>query len=416
VADENPDPTPAATPAAATAPRAKRLRIAAAVLVVALLAVAAFVYTHWQRGPSDELVLYGNIDVREVDVAFNEGDRVVAMHVEEGDPVSKGQLLAELDDARLEHAMLEAKARVAAQQAVVARFEHGSRPEEIQRARADVAAAQASLKDARVTYERVKKLVAREAASKQQQDDARAAFLAARARLDAARENLRLAVEGPRTEDTEAARAELLAAANALELAQHRLDDTKLYAPADATVLTRILEPGAVVLPNTPAYTLALADPVWARVYLAEGDLGRVFPGMDAEITSDSFPDAPHAGWVGFISPTAEFTPKPVETPELRTSLVYRARVYVRNPDQTLRQGMPVTVRLRIDPDARPKAHAPAAASAPPSAGRDDAKPASPEAAAVGSADAATSGEAAPVTTPGATDTAASPPRTQEGR
>jgi HlyD family secretion protein len=342
-----------------SSPRVRRLCIAgAAGLAAALVGTVTWLAVR-EPATSTELVLFGNVDVREVDVAFNEGDRIVTMQVEEGDPVEAGQLLAEIDSSRLEHLVLEAEARVAAQRAVVARFEHGSRPEEIQRARAEVEAAQAELADAAVTHERFEKLGRGDAASQQRVDDARAAHLLAQARLKVAEENLRLAIEGPRAEDTEAARSELRAAENALELARHRLADTRLYAPADGTVLTRILEPGAVVLPNSPVYTLALADVVWVRAYLSEPDLGRVFPGMKAEITSDSFPDRTHEGWVGFISPTAEFTPKPVETPDLRTSLVYRTRIYVRNPDHTLRQGMPVTVRLSL---AQPP---PSAADAP---------------------------------------------------
>jgi HlyD family secretion protein len=327
----------------------RRWHLAAVVGLVALVSAGALWLFHPTGDTSNELLLYGNVEVREVDVAFNEGDRIVAMHVEEGDPVAAGQLLAELDDSRLEHVVFEAEAKVAAQRAVVARLEVGSRPEEIERARAEMAAAQAELADARVTHERLEKLARSDAASRQQLDDARAGHLAARARVGVARENLRLAVEGARSEDILAARAQLWADANALELARHRLADTKLFAPEAATVRVRIVEPGAVVLPNTPVYTLALADPVWVRAYLTETDLGRVFPGMKAEISGDSFPDRPHTGWVGFISPTAEFTPKPVETPDLRTSLVYRMRIYVHNPDHSLRQGMPVTVRLPLD-------------------------------------------------------------------
>lgn len=331
------------------APASRRRLLGAAAGVLLLLASGAVLVARWDRGDPSELTLYGNIEVREVDVAFNEGDRIIAMHVEEGDSVEAGQLLAEIDASRLEHAMLTTEAKVAAQRAVVARFERGSRPEEIKRARAEVAAAEAELADARATHERQKKLLQANAASQQIADDARAAHLGAQARLEVARENLRLAVEGPRSEDVDAARAQLRADENALELAQHRLADTKLYAPAAGTVLTRILEPGAVVLSNSPVYTLALLDPIWVRAYVSESDLGRVFPGMKAEIVNDSFPDRSHAGWVGFISPTAEFTPKPVETPDLRTSLVYRTRIYVRNPDRTLRQGMPVTVHLPLD-------------------------------------------------------------------
>jgi len=341
-------------------------RAAIAATTAAFLVAAGFSYFRWNAPPRDHITLYGNIDVRQVDVAFNEGDRVVQMLVEEGDPVERGQLLAELDGSRLEHAMLAAEARVAAQQAVVARFVHGSRPQEIERAHAEVRAAKADARDAKLTAVRVKKLVASRVASQQQYDDARAHQLSAEARLRAARENLSLAVQGPRSEDKQAAEAQLRADQNALELAEHRYADAKLYAPAAGTVLTRILEPGAVVLPNTPAYTLALSDPVWVRAYLSEPDLGRVFPDMKAVIHSDSFPGHHYEGWVGFISPTAEFTPKPVETPDLRTSLVYRIRVYVKNPDHTLRQGMPVTVELALD--QAPPAASPAAGSPEPAA------------------------------------------------
>ena len=339
------DSTPKESP---SSPKRKRILLLGGLIIVGAILTAVI----WARGRDDdsnEIVLYGNIDVREVDIAFNEADRIVAMHVDEGDAVEAGQLLAELDDSRLEHVVLEAEARVTAQRAVVARYVHGSRPEEIERARAEVAAAEADLSDARLSHQRQDRLAKADVSSQQRADDARAAFLAAEARLKVARENLRLAIEGPRTEDTEAARAQLLADENALELAKHRLADTKLYAPAEGIVLTRILEPGAVVLPNTPAYTLALTNPVWVRAYLSETDLGRVFSGMKAEIESDSFPDHTYHGWVGFISPTAEFTPKPVETPELRTSLVYRTRIFVHTPDHTLRQGMPVTVHLALD-------------------------------------------------------------------
>ncbi|MGD8824655.1 MAG: efflux RND transporter periplasmic adaptor subunit [Myxococcales bacterium] len=338
-------------------------RIAAAAFIL-LAVVGVLIYVRWGRTPSNQLVLYGNVDVREVDLAFNESDRIVRMHVEEGDPVEPGQLLAELDGARLEHAMLEAEARVAAQRAVVAELHHGSRPEEIQRARAEVAAAKARLRDARTTAGRFAQAIKTGAASKKDADDAAAALKMARAALDAAQQNLELALQGPRVEDIQAAEAQLRADENALELAQHRLADTKLYAPVEGVVLTRVVEPGAVVLPNSPVYTIALTNPVWVRTYASETILGRVYSGMKAEITTDSLPDRHYSGWVGFISPTAEFTPKPVETPELRTSLVYRLRVYVDNPDHTLLQGMPVTVAL-IEGERRQPAGAPARAVLP---------------------------------------------------
>jgi HlyD family secretion protein len=332
---------------AAKNPLPKR-RIAAAGLVT-LVAAGALIYMRWDHASSDELVLYGNIDVREVDLAFNESDRVARMLVEEGDAVVPGQLLAELDGAKLEHAMLQARARVAAQRSTLARLQHGSRPEEIQRARAEVASTKAEVRDARSNSARFAQAVKTGAASRKDTEDALTSLQTARARLDAAQQNLELAIQGPRTEDIHAAEAQLRADENALELAEHRLRNAKLYAPAAGIVLTRILEPGSVVLANSPVYTIALTDHVWVRTYVSETNLGRVYPGMKADITSDSFPNRHHSGWVGFISPTAEFTPKPVETPDLRTSLVYRLKVYVDNPDHTLRQGMPVTVALLED-------------------------------------------------------------------
>jgi membrane fusion protein YbhG len=168
---------------------------------------------------------------------------------------------------------------------------------------------------------------------------------------------LSLVVQGPRQEDIDKARADLRAAEGELALARRRLEDTNLFDKNKGWVLIRILEPGEVVLANSPAYTIAISDPVWVRTYVSEPDLGRIYPNMKAEVFTDSTPNRPYPGWVGFISPVAEFTPKTVQTPELRTSLVYRIRVYVNNPDNGLRQGMPVTVRLLTENDgeaARP--------------------------------------------------------------
>lgn len=336
-----------------------RRRLIGAALLLAALGAGAIA---WQRsrsgGEVTRLVLYGNVDVRDVDLAFDVSERIVAIHAEEGAQVEKGALLAELDDAVFRHAVAEAEARVAAQRATLARLQHGSRPEEIEAAEARLQEAKAHLRDAELTVRRIEKLARADASSKQEYDDAQAAYRAAKARVDAAQQALDLAIEGPRAEDIAAARAQLRAAESALALAKHRLEDTKLYAPDRGTILVRILEPGAVVLPSTPVFTLALADPVWVRAYLSERDLGRVRPGMKARITSDARPERPYEGWVGFISPTAEFTPKTVETPDLRTSLVYRVRIYARDPDGSLRQGMPVTAVVLLDEEETPAAGA----------------------------------------------------------
>ncbi len=328
----------------------RRKRIVVVLLIVLAGGVAGFLY--WKsHGPrSTRLVLYGNVDIRQVDLSFDNEGRIMQMLVEEGDRVEKGKLLARLDPLRFEDAVNAAQGQLAQQRQVVAKLESGSRPQEIEQAKADAAAAAATAHDAKLVARRKEKLVASDSTSREIYDNAHATALAAQERLRAAQQTLSLAVEGPRKEDIAAAKAQLQADEADLSLAQHRLRDTCLYAPAAGTVLTRILEPGAAVLPNTPAYTLALDDPVWVRTYVSESDLGRVFPDMQAEITTDSFPGRVYHGWVGFISPTAEFTPKTVEAPDVRSALVYRLRVYVKNPDRSLRQGMPATVSLELAP------------------------------------------------------------------
>jgi len=182
---------------------------------------------------------------------------------------------------------------------------------------------------------------------------AKATLDAARAALKAVQEALNLAVAGSRKEDVAAAKATLGAEQAALDLARRHLTDAGLYAPADGIIRNRILEPGDMASPQRPAYTLALNDPVWVRAYVSEPDLGKIWSGMTARVTTDSYPDKDYTGWVGYISPTAEFTPKAVETQQVRTSLVYQVRVYVHNPAGELRLGMPATVTIPLD-QARP--------------------------------------------------------------
>jgi HlyD family secretion protein len=257
--------------------------------------------------PSDqesELVLYGNVDIREVRLAFNGSEHVGEILVEEGDRVQPGQLVARLHTERL----------------VAAR----------DRARAELAAARAEAHAALLTEQRIRKLAKNKLASREEADEAQANSRMTAARVDAA--------------------------VAALAEAQQALSDAELYAPVGGIVRDRIVEPGDFVTPQTPVLLLALTDRVWVRTYLPEPYLGQVPPGARASITTDSFPGKTYEGWVGFISPTAEFTPKNVETPELRTRLVYQARIFACNPQLELRLGMPATVSIPLGQAATPPA------------------------------------------------------------
>jgi HlyD family secretion protein len=318
-----------------------------------IILVAGFGAYRWWLGRSaqtagDHLTLYGNVDIREAQLAFTESEHIDEILVQEGDRVQRGQVLARLHRTLLQAARDEASAQVAAQEQVLARLEAGSRPEEIAKARADFAAARAQAQTTHDTHERQRALLAKKLTSPEAVDVARGAADAAAAQAKAAEATLALALAGPRREDIAQARAELEARRAALALAEERLADSVLIAPAGGIVRDRLLEPGDFASPQKPVITLAMIDPVWVRTWLPEPELGRIAEGMRAEIRTDSYPDKAYPGWVGYISPTAEFTPKNVESPELRTRLVYQLRVFACNPGGELRLGMPVTVTIPL--------------------------------------------------------------------
>ncbi len=300
------------------------------------------------RQPEGQLQLYGNVDIRQVAVSFYDTGRIKDILVHEGDRVKAGQLLAELDPVRLQADLKQKEAELALQQQIVAKLKRGSRPEEIQEARDKVKSLQAQVDDARITYERLQRMYAKKSVARQQVDDAQARYLALKHQLQAAQQVLALAVKGPRIEDIAAAKAKLHAKEAAVALARKKLEDSKVYAATDGVIQDRIMEPGDMTFPNAPVLTLARTNPVWVRAYVPEPDLGRIWQGMTATISTDSFPGRKYRGWVGYISPTAEFTPKNVESPELRTRLVYQVRVYACDSRGELRLGMPATVTFDL--------------------------------------------------------------------
>jgi HlyD family secretion protein len=326
-------------------------------LMLVLIAAGATIwwYTHREQH-TDELLLYGNIDLRQVQLSFNSSERIIAVNVEEGIRVHKGQLLAKLDTSRLEPQVAQAEAQAAAQREVVARMHAGSRPEEKAQAHANVASAKADILNARLHYDRLKKLAVvtlpdksqARAVSKDDLDNAKMNLDVAEAKLTVAEKGRDLTLIGPRSEDIAEAEARLRANEAQLKYLKQLLADAQLFAPADAVVRTRLMEPGEISSPQKPVFSLAVVDKKWVRAYVSETKLSFVHHGMKASIVVDSFPDRRFEGWVGFISPVAEFTPKTVQTEELRTSLVYEVRVFVTDTKDELRLGMPATVHLPL--------------------------------------------------------------------
>jgi len=274
-----------------------RRRIALLLLTVALAAVlvvkggerlAAFTRTSF--------LVYGNVDIREVDLGFRVPGRIAAILKDEGDRVAAGEPVARLDRAPY----LAARDQAAAELEVRI----------------------ATLQTAETTFQRDKILVESHAVSRQEFENAM----------------------GARNEAT----ANVALAEARLAAARIDLDDTEILAPSDGLVTIRAREPGTVVAAGDILLTVSVDRPVWVRAYLAEPDLGRVYPGKPVVFFNDTSPRRLYHGQIGYVAPRAEFTPKPVETPELRTSLVYRIRIVVADPDPGLRQGMPVTVRIGL--------------------------------------------------------------------
>ncbi|MCJ2186297.1 efflux RND transporter periplasmic adaptor subunit [Novosphingobium beihaiensis] len=332
----------------------KKSVIGAALLAVLVGATAIWLVSRSGRD-ANTLVLQGNVDLRQVSLAFDGNGRIEALHAEEGDRVKAGALLAELDTQTLSLQAEQAKAKMAADRQTLLRMEHGSRPEEITQARDRLDAAEADAARAAADLSRLRQVAAStggKGVSAQEIDRAAAAAKASEAQAGQAGEALQLAIKGPRAEDIEAAKAQLKAAQAAFALYRHRIDQGELHAPEDAVVRSRLAEVGDMASPQRPVFELALTSPKWVRVYVNEADLGRVKPGMAAEVTTDTAPDKPVPGTVGYISSVAEFTPKAVETEDLRTALVYEVRVRVKDKDGALRLGQPVTVKLQTGPEA----------------------------------------------------------------
>ncbi len=327
-------------------------------IVILLLVAAAgigawFGYRHWeslQKAHQREyLELYGNVEIRRTNLGFRVSGRIDRIAFEEGDFVKQGEVIATLDRKPNEESLAVALAQRDRAAASLEMMENGSRPQEIRQARATLEEYRAGLRWQEAELERAKKLLPTKAMTQSEYDAILAQRDEAEAKVRRGSETLDLLEEGFRLEDIAIARAQLAEANANCDRAKTSLDDTTLLCPNDGVILTRVEEPGAVVQAGQNVVTLSLKNAVWVYVYVPEPQLGKVAPGMRAEIYTDANRDKPYPGQVGYISPEAEFTPKNVETPQLRTDLVYRIRVIADAPDDGLRQGMPVTVKLYFD-------------------------------------------------------------------
>lgn len=344
------------------------------ILLVAVLGGGGWFFYQKYSSKEDPLVLHGNVDIRGVDLGFRVSGRIAEILKDEGDVVKEGELLARIDCEPYQREADQAKAtlvqaKAAAQQAKASLAQakadadlkrSGYRKEEIEQARASLAQTKVTMENAERVYSRQAALVKTNSVSRQNYENAEAAYREAEQKMKLAQANFDQLEAGFRSEEIAAAEAAVGAAEAAvgakeadvvkaeagLKTTEIKLADTELKSPSDGVVITRALEPGAIVQAGPTVLSLSLEKPVWVRAYVHEPELGKFPPGTKVKLFTDGQPDKAFNGTVGFVSPKAEFTPKTVETKELRTSLVYRMRVVVDDSDGSLRQGMPVRVTL----------------------------------------------------------------------
>ena len=283
-------------------------KIAALVLIILIAGLCIFFYKANKKDISNELTLFGNIEIRQVDLSFQVGGLISKLLKEEGDTVKKGELVAVMDDSDYS-----------------ANFK---------RAAAEVDRTLATQKDAVDKYNRYAPLGIDDTVSKQEVESLYNAQNKANADYKAA-----------------------IANKNYLS---NQLKYTKLYAPEDGIIMVRVVEPGSNVQKGQPVYTMAKTSPVWVRAYVNEKDLGNIKYGQEVNVYTDTTdPNTgkkrEYKGQIGYISPVAEFTPKTVQSTDTRTDLVYRIRVYINDIDEYLRQGMPVTITVNLKSDGENK-------------------------------------------------------------
>ena len=384
------------------------------ILLIVVVAGAAVLYSmrDSSRKPGDRVVVSGNIELTEVNIAFKTAGRLIERNVDEGDVVKKGQIIARLDRDQLlaqrerETAALAAaeaqlaqaetsvewqkqtlaadieqkKADQESAEARLSELENGSRPQEKLDAKASVDAAQSEVARSKRDWDRAQTLYKNDDISTAQYDQYRNKWESAEAGLKSATEREALVLAGPRVEQIKAqgalverSRAALkMAQANALEMkrreqelaARHadimqskasialidsQLADTIAASPVDGVVLVKSADVGEVLAAGTTVVTIGDIEHPWLRGYINETDLGRVKIGSKARVTTDSYKGKFYNGHVSFISSEAEFTPKQIQTLEERVKLVYRIKIEIDNPQHELKSNMPADAEIVLD-------------------------------------------------------------------
>ncbi len=325
-------------------------RLIPVLILVAAIGAGIYFYPRFTRKPAaaDDLTLSGNIEAHESLVGFKVVGRIVDLPVVEGQQVQQGDLLARLENADYRQKVRIDQASVRVRQSDLALTQAGTREQEKDAARQTMLDARADLEQKGLDNDRAQKLYAKDEVSAQDRDMAATALKRAEAVYKASQQRYNEALEGSRKEDIAIARANLNEADADLGLSRVNLDYTTLHAPSAGVITVREAELGEVVSPGSPVVTLADLDHVWLRAYIAETDLGRIHWGQEATVTTDTYPGKQYHGHISFISSSAEFTPKSVQTYKERVTLVYRIKIDIDNSNHELKPGMPADAHIAL--------------------------------------------------------------------
>ena len=382
------------------------------IVLVALAVGGYFLYRNYGGEKSNVIKISGNIELEQVNIGFKTSGRVIERTVNEGDNVTKGEVIARLDRdqlvqqrAREMASLREAEANLAETRTGVdmstrssqadldgrqadadtaesrlKELKSGSRPQEITGATEATAAAQAEYDRAKKDWDRSQKLHTDDDISTAQYELSQRTFLSAESSLKQAKDREALTKEGSRSEDIDQANAQLIRAraairgsqANGLDVKRRQEDvmakqaeierenaqialidaqlaDTTAVSPIAGVVLVKSVDVGEVVAPGTAVVSVGDLDHPWLRAYIPETDLGRVKLGAKVNVRTDSFPGRIFNGKVTFISSDAEFTPKQIQTADERVKLVYRIKIEVDNPQHELKSNMPADAEISVN-------------------------------------------------------------------
>lgn len=321
----------------------KKLTIALIILLISFISYK--IYSNIFLKNENNLTFYGNIDTRTVNVGFRFLGKIENITKDEGEIVKKDEVLVKLDTASLEKSLEELNEKIFASKLELSKLQTGYRQEEILEAKAAMEEAIENLNKTKDTYNRQTNLFKTKSTSEENFTISQLNYKQALATLDKAKALYELRKNGYRDEDIKIQESNLKSLEIQAEKLKIDLNDSVIKAPVDGVILTRFKEIGAITNAGESILEIAKTDEFWVRAYIDEKNLGNIKPGLKMSIQTDSISEN-YEGVIGFISPVAEFTPKNIETQELRADLVYSFRVIVKNPDDKIRQGMPVTLKI----------------------------------------------------------------------